>query len=66
MTRNPDYLMGLKPSELKSLSDGEFRIYCGMKFETLEKANSKLEKRFWVVIITMISTLATVLLSSAL
>ena len=72
MPRNPDDLMNLKPTELKSLNDGEFRIYCGMRFEALKKSDakmskciSKLEKRLWhflvAILVAMFSVLATVL-----
>lgn len=74
MPRNPDDLMNMQPSELKSLSSGEYRIYCGMKFETLEKADakmskyiSKLDKRLWhflvAILIAMFSTFAMILVA---
>lgn len=77
MPRNPDDLMNMPPSELKSLSDGEFRIFCGANFEALKKSDakmnkciSKLDKRLWhflvAILVAMFSILATVLLSAAL
>ncbi len=76
MTRNPDDLMNLPPTELKSLNDGEFRIYCGMSFEALKKSDakmskciSKLDKRLWhflvAFLVAIFSILATVFLSAA-
>lgn len=58
MPRNPDDLMSLQPSELKSLNDGEFRIYCGIKFESLERSYSKLDRRFYYLLLVMLSMLA--------
>ena len=70
MPRNPDELMGLPPSGLKSLSDGEYRVYCGLKFESLEKADakmsnciSKLDKRLWYLMIAMVSTFVAAIAS---
>ena len=72
MPRNPDDLMNLPPSELKSLSNGEYRVYCGLKFEALEKSDkkmgrciSKLDRRLWYITAVMISTLVTVIISLA-
>lgn len=63
MVKNPDYLMSLKPSELKSLKDGEFRIYTGLKFEAIEKSVRELKKIFWASIIAMFSILVAVIMS---
>lgn len=72
MPRNPDELMSLPPSELKSLSNGEYRVYCGMKFEALEKSGQKLEKRvsklnrrLWYFLIVMVCMLTTAIISMA-
>ncbi|GAI92036.1 unnamed protein product [marine sediment metagenome] len=74
MPRNPDDLMNMQPSELKSLSSGEYRIFCGMKFEALEKSDakmskhiSKLDKRLWqflfAILIAMFSTFVMIMLA---
>ncbi len=70
MPRNPNDLMNLPPSELKSLSDGEYKVYCGIKFESLAKADekmgrciSKLDRRLWYLMGAMLSTFVAAIAS---
>lgn len=70
MPKTPEDLINLPPSELKSLSREEHRVYCGLKFEALEKSNkelgariSKLDRHLWyffiIAVLLMLIVAAT-------